>query len=33
VLVFTVKDGRITELKGYTDAARIRDMTLTLLEA
>jgi RNA polymerase sigma-70 factor (ECF subfamily) len=33
VLVFTVEDGRITELKGYTDAARIRDMTLTLLEA
>jgi RNA polymerase sigma-70 factor (ECF subfamily) len=32
VLVFTVEDGRITEMQGFTDAARIRDMALTLLD-
>jgi RNA polymerase sigma-70 factor (ECF subfamily) len=33
VLVFTVDNGRITAMEGFTDAARIRDMSLTLLEA
>ncbi|RRR99704.1 sigma-70 family RNA polymerase sigma factor [Glycomyces terrestris] len=33
VLVFTVEDGRITAMEGITDAARIRGMELTLLDA